>query len=171
MTKAKNTSKIIIRYLLLVTVCVTIFWFSSNNGEDSTSQSNFIVNKITGIFFPSFYSYDVNARLALHDILTVFVRKGAHFAVYTLLGMLGYASFFQIKKLWLRYGCAVGFVFLYACTDEIHQMFVSERTAKISDICIDTIGGLLGALIIMFFIVFIKAVKIVEKSNKENPDT
>ena len=161
-----NRKKTIIRYLLLAAVCVVIFWFSSNNGENSTSQSDYFVNKIIEIFFSSYSSYDADKRLVLHDIIAVMVRKGAHFSVYMLLGGLGYAAFFQIRKMWIRYGCAVGFTVLYACTDEIHQMFVSERTAKLSDICIDTLGGMLGAFIVMMFIVFTAAVKIVEKRSR-----
>jgi len=32
---------------------------------------------------------------------------------------------------------------LYGCTDEFHQIFVPQRTARISDIVADGVGGLL----------------------------
>ena len=39
------------------------------------------------------------------------------------------------------------FCFLYACSDEIHQMFLDGRTAKIMDVCIDTCGSMIGNMI------------------------
>ena len=38
--------------------------------------------------------------------------------------------------------------FLYACTDEIHQLFVPGRSGEIKDVCIDTCGAFIGALIV-----------------------
>jgi VanZ family protein len=38
-------------------------------------------------------------------------------------------------------------VILYACTDEIHQIFIPGRTARIKDIFIDTAGGSAGLLL------------------------
>jgi VanZ family protein len=37
--------------------------------------------------------------------------------------------------------------FAYACSDEFHQMFVDERTAKILDVFIDTIGSTCGIIL------------------------
>ena len=37
--------------------------------------------------------------------------------------------------------------FLYACTDEFHQLF-RERTSSFIDVLIDTSGGLIAVLII-----------------------
>ena len=39
------------------------------------------------------------------------------------------------------------FSFLYACTDEIHQIFVPGRSAQFRDILIDTLGASFGATI------------------------
>ena len=43
------------------------------------------------------------------------------------------------------------FCIIYACSDEIHQMFINERTAKILDVLIDTTGSLTGILLIYLF--------------------
>ena len=32
--------------------------------------------------------------------------------------------------------------FIYSCTDEIHQLFISERSGSIIDVFIDTLGTL-----------------------------
>ena len=39
------------------------------------------------------------------------------------------------------------FSFLYACTDELHQIFVPGRSAQFRDILIDTLGASFGATI------------------------
>ena len=39
------------------------------------------------------------------------------------------------------------FSFLYACTDELHQIFVPGRSAQFQDILIDTLGASFGATI------------------------
>ena len=44
---------------------------------------------------------------------------------------------------------AIIFVFLYACTDEIHQAFVPGRACAFTDVMIDTAGGLLALFFIM----------------------
>mgnify|MGYP003309055667 FL=1 len=50
--------------------------------------------------------------------------------------------------------------FIYACTDEIHQLYVVGRTGQFIDVLIDTIGALLGCL------VFYIGSKIINKNRK-----
>ena len=48
-------------------------------------------------------------------------------------------------------GCrlrAVGIAALYAATDELHQLFVSERSAQVMDVLIDSAGSLIGTLVL-----------------------
>ena len=41
------------------------------------------------------------------------------------------------------------FTTLYACTDEIHQLFVEGRSGEIRDIIIDGLGATLGTMIFL----------------------
>ena len=45
---------------------------------------------------------------------------------------------------------------LYAISDEIHQLFIPGRSCQITDICIDTLGILIGFTIYKYSIKFIK---------------
>ena len=65
-----------------------IFYFSSKTATDSTTQSMFITEKIIRFFIddPSYQ---------LLDFAENFVRKGAHFAEYFVLGGL---VFFTVKS-------------------------------------------------------------------------
>jgi VanZ family protein len=42
---------------------------------------------------------------------------------------------------WAEAGLALAVVFAYAASDELHQVFVPNRTALVSDVLIDTSGG------------------------------
>ena len=39
------------------------------------------------------------------------------------------------------------FCFIYACTDEFHQLFVMGRSCEMRDVLIDTLGSFVGILI------------------------
>ena len=89
--------------------------------------------------------------------LTFVVRKTAHFCIYGLLGFL-------IALLYLEYGFfgkqlflnSSVTAFLYAISDEFHQSFVKGRSGEIRDVCIDSIGAMCGALIVIICFLVIK---------------
>jgi hypothetical protein len=51
------------------------------------------------------------------------------------------------------------FSFLYACTDELHQIFVPGRSAQFRDVLIDTLGASFGIAITYLTIKFFKKIK------------
>ena len=56
--------------------------------------------------------------------------------------------------------------FLYACTDEIHQIFVPGRSAQFRDVLIDTLGASFGCLLIHALLTLFTKLK--SKSNSES---
>ena len=50
--------------------------------------------------------------------------------------------------------------FLYACTDELHQIFVPGRSAQFRDVLIDTLGASFGAIITYLIIKLFAKIKI-----------
>ncbi|EEL48417.1 MULTISPECIES: VanZ family protein [Bacillus cereus group] len=81
-----------------------------------------------------------------------FLRKGAHFMVFFMLGALTYyalhRSGYSRKKAFLF---ALLFVAGYATFDEIHQSFTGDRTPMWQDSVLDTTGGLTGIIISNWF--------------------
>ena len=77
-------------------------------------------------------------------------RKCGHLTEYAVLALLLWRSIHQPDKKnprpwrWDEAGLALAMVLLYAASDEIHQVFVTSRTALTSDVAIDTCGGALG---------------------------
>ena len=77
---------------------------------------------------------------------TFIIRKTAHFSVYLILGILSInlLSSFNIKR-FIMFSSL--FCFIYACTDEFHQLFVMGRSCEMRDVLIDTLGSFVGIFI------------------------
>lgn len=115
-----------------------IFGMSNAQGEESQGMSDTIVIFLSKIL--PFVTYN--------DTWTYLVRKLAHFSEYALLGILYYqflSTYHQLhgKELVLLISC----VFLYACSDEFHQLFMDGRSGQFKDVLIDTSGGACGILL------------------------
>jgi VanZ family protein len=67
----------------------------------------------------------------------------AHLAVYAVLAVLLQRAIGTTRIRRRAWWAMVGLV-LYAITDEIHQTFVPGRTALLTDVAIDAVGGLAG---------------------------
>lgn len=75
--------------------------------------------------------------------LKIGVYKLAHLIVYTVLGVLVAGGTRHVKMTRAAWWAWV-IVVLYAISDEIHQSFVPGRTPLVTDVLIDSLGGLLG---------------------------
>lgn len=90
------------------------------------------------------------------DSIHYFFRKTGHFTEFALLALLLWRAIRQPQKndsrpwRWDEAGLALSVVFLYAASDELHQVFVALRTALVSDVVIDTAGGATGLLLLWF---------------------
>lgn len=126
---------------------IIIFCFSNQEAIDSTEMSNsFIDNTIIKIY--RFFDEDATEEQVKEvvDIFFVPVRKSAHFVVYFVLGIL---ILFTLKAYDIKNDLIVfSFLlcFLYAVSDEFHQLFVAGRCGSVKDVLLDTFGSLIGIL-------------------------
>ena len=74
------------------------------------------------------------------------VYKLAHLVVFTILGVLVAGAVRHLKTPRSSWWAWV-LVVLYAIGDEIHQSFVPGRSPLVTDVAIDSIGGVLGLFI------------------------
>lgn len=134
----------ILKIILIIIWMIAIFIFSSQKGTESGNTSRkftiAIIQIITG------------KNLALEDPfvegIQLFIRKLAHFTIYAIGGFLimNYAyTTEKTMKQKILYSIAFGAG--YAVTDELHQFFVSGRSAQVLDVAIDTAGVIIGVLI------------------------
>ncbi|MCD7810143.1 MAG: VanZ family protein [Erysipelotrichaceae bacterium] len=115
-------------------IMIIIFSFSVQNGEESSGLSSSIVAWI--------YTH-------LHISISEFlIRKAAHMSEYGILSLSliygFYQSGFSLKYI-ILYTLII--TFLYACTDEFHQLFVNDRSGQLSDVFIDTCGGAIATFL------------------------
>ena len=77
-----------------------------------------------------------------------------HLGGYGLLGLLLYRAFNQGLVGWNLVSARNTFVvgFLYAISDELHQMFVPGRTPAVSDLMIDAAGIFLALMVVLLVI-------------------
>ena len=151
--------KRIIKLILIVLWMGVIFTFSSDNADKSTSKSDGVIINI----YKAFHKGDISKKekQKIIDKYVFPVRKLAHFTEYLILGVLIINFISEYKTLEIKYLLlAIILCMLYAVSDEIHQIFISGRTAKILDVFIDTLGSSTG--IFLYKIVKVKLFNVKE---------
>ena len=131
--------KYVINLLLIVIWMTFIFLMSNQPAETSDSQSLGIISILSKL--------GIDMSGIFGDIANFIVRKCAHFLEYMILGFLIINLIKEDLKLKYIVLIVISGVFLYACTDEFHQLFVSGRDGNLRDIFIDTSGGTVSALL------------------------
>ncbi len=118
---------------ILVIVCMgIIFALSAQVAEESKELSDSLVRRILellGIEFAGEY-----------------LRTIAHMLEFTGLSLLLFNAIYATWQHKLTLIFAFVSTVLYAISDEIHQIFVDGRAFQLSDILVDSIGGLIGAV-------------------------
>ena len=131
-----NKKKYILRWTMLVLWMCFIFYMSSRSGSESQEQSDLVLSIL------NFLGLQLNE--SIKNIASFIVRKTAHVTEYMILYILIFrvvTLYFNTKKSKL---IALLCMFLYASTDEIHQLFVPGRSGMVRDVFIDSIGGIIG---------------------------
>lgn len=141
--------------VLTIACMVTIFLFSGDNADDSSHKSSKITKAAVETLVKDYDEMSPEKQQSVLDKAEHIVRKLAHFSIYTLLGFL--ASFtVGRRRLFSRKSLGViVFCFLYACSDEIHQLFVPGRSGMFTDVLIDTGGAVTGMLVSMLLMFII----------------
>ena len=125
---------------LVVAWTATIFAQSAKNGEESTEDSN----KVLEIIEEVAESVGIDAEVSSH-----FVRKMAHFSEYLILGVLASLLLLVMGGGW-RLGGAFAYAVLVAVCDEFIVQRLSEgRAPMVTDVLIDTSGAFVGLLAVV----------------------
>ncbi len=142
-----------IKVIILITVIAVwmsvIFFFSMEDADQSTDSSRSFIRFLYELVIPGFDEMSPSKQALMVAQITHFIRKLAHFTVYTVLGMILYTSFSLCSKRGRKYmGLSVLFGAIYAASDEIHQYFVPGRACMIRDMLLDTCGVVFGVAIV-----------------------
>lgn len=125
---------------------IIIFAFSAQPAQQSSKTSHSVSYKIAewqNRIFRQGKTEDALSDQA--ESMQLVIRKSAHMGEYAILAVLLYLHFscYPLKRqqtLLLSLGITAG----YAASDEIHQLFVPGRAGRLSDVCIDSLGGMIG---------------------------
>lgn len=147
--KALRKNKKLFHSILVIIWMLVIFNFSSQNGPKSTKTSDvvtsMVVNVTTSVTNKDIPREEVKKKV---EDSTFLVRKTAHFTEYLILGILVLqllSDYTKINKRMLIVSLII--CYLYAVSDEVHQIFIPDRTAKVLDTFIDGAGSLVGITI------------------------
>lgn len=136
-----------LRLLLIPLWMLLIFLFSAQPGDTSEHTSTLVGRLLGRLFVKDFTQWPAAAQLDWTAGIDFWIRKGAHFTVYTILGLLligGLCQLRQTRRVWLA-AAVIGWS--YAATDEFHQLFVPGRSGQLRDVVIDGCGVLTGLLL------------------------
>ena len=143
--------KKIIKLILIILWMGIIFSFSSESGDASTKKSDSLIIKFVETIKGRELSSD--EREDAINYLVIPVRKGAHLLVYLILGVLVFSFISEFMVLsYKSILLAIGICFLYACSDEVHQLLVPGRSGQILDVLLDSFGSSIGILIYSFIV-------------------
>ena len=141
--------KIIIKIILLISWMTLIFCFSNQTAGNSSKVSDGLIYKVSKIVFGE--KYEKITKSKAYGTIVFVVRKSAHMFVYFVLSLIAFSlfyEFFGVSKKTIIY--TIIFCFLYSITDEVHQLFVLDRSGEIRDVLIDTTSSSISALLNFF---------------------
>lgn len=133
----------IIKIICVLICMISIFLFSHDDGGRSSKKSDGVMIAVCSIFM----SHDqcIEHKDKYVDPYVYYVRRLAHFSIYFVLGFLLLSTVCEYRSLDPK-SILIAFLiaFLYACSDEFHQLFVLGRSARVFDVLLDSFGAFCG---------------------------
>lgn len=142
----------VVKICFLVLWMALIFAFSNQKDVESSNVSDGFIDrtvvKIYKIFNENITKEKENEIIEKY---TYPIRKLAHYTLYFILGILSFlvVKDYSINKKLIIYSLLI--CFLYACSDEFHQLFIIGRSARVLDVLIDTFGSYCSISIFYIF--------------------
>lgn len=133
----------VIKIILVILWMMMIFLLSNEEAVKSSKKSDGLIIKTVELFTGK--SLSVQEKEKVLKYLVFPVRKCAHLSLYLILGILVISLLREYMVINIRVVILSLLIsFLYACSDEIHQLFVPGRSGEVRDVLIDTLGACLG---------------------------
>lgn len=157
-----NYSELLIKkfiYIVLtLVIIISIYYLSSMNNKETNSLSKGIVYKsIELVEHITHKEYD---KRSIVNKLNYPIRKCAHFTIFLLLG-ISIFLFINTFNINIKILISILICIVFAILDETHQMFSLGRSSSILDILIDSMGSIVGIMIIS------KRLKVIDKTKKQ----
>ena len=154
--------KAIVLLILVILWMGFIFYMSNNSGDDSGSKSKniimFIVDKYDKITNASKERIEYHKSEEFIKEANYYFRKVCHFSEYFIFGILLFIFLIVLNHSTLL-KCSlfsIGISILYAASDEFHQTLVNGRSGQVRDVLIDSLGAIVGTLLVTIIYIFIR---------------
>lgn len=154
-----NTIRKIISLSITIIIMSAIFFFSAKPADESSAMS-LGVGKFIGENFVSGYSdWDIERQEQFVEKIEYPIRKCAHAIEYFTLAISLVITLGCFRLHNKRRILSWAITTIYAATDELHQLFVPGRACKLTDVCIDSVGALLGLVLFSLTVFIMKKIK------------
>ncbi|MGL5328274.1 MAG: VanZ family protein [Peptostreptococcaceae bacterium] len=140
-----------------------IFYMSNQPAAVSSQQSGGVIEFIKAMpIIGNIMTYMMEIEIG-----EFIIRKSAHMFLYFVLAMFIFMSMYDVNKE-IKTVAIISFIFtvLYACTDEIHQLFIPGRSGELRDVLVDSTGAIIGTTLIYYILKYNKYKKIEEYKSK-----
>lgn len=143
--------KKIFLWCMVIAVAAMIFMFSHQSPDASTKTSHSLAHSVLSKVSSSYREMSPPQQRGVLDAVNGLVRKSAHYIEFFMLGVSVYAL---CREYALRHCRRTAMVLGvgYALSDELHQLFISGRSAELLDVMIDSAGVLCGVLAAAFLL-------------------
>ena len=131
------------RWILYIVLCLIVFFIWDNSLQNGGTSDGF------SLIFAEWLA-PIADKLGFYGniwALNRIVRKLAHLTEFTILGGVLYV----VLRRYIEYGTVIktiGVGIVIACLDEFIQLFSLGRSSQLSDVLIDTIGIIIGILVV-----------------------
>jgi len=158
MKNMKVKTKKTITSILIFSWMILVFYFSHQASGKSSELSEGVTRAILN-FFKLLNDKTLKDQL----LIQLFIRKLAHYLIYTLGGIIIFLHV-NLYKVKLKEKVFISWIAgtVYAITDEIHQLFIPGRSGEIRDVSIDSLGTISGIIICLIVL------KILQKKDINN---
>lgn len=152
---------------LTLAIMVLIFCFSAQSGGESGSLSDAIARTLASVFVEGFDSMPAEQQAQIIAQMSWPIRKTAHASEYACLAISLVVTCWQLhawrcdrkpatsplgRRVTLVGVTAFIIAVLYACSDEIHQLFIDGRAGRFSDVLVDASGAAIGCLLMCLLV-------------------
>ena len=131
------------RWILYIVLCLIVFFIWDNSLQNGGTSDGF------SLIFAEWLA-PIADKLGFYGniwALNRIIRKLAHLTEFTILGGVLYV----VLRRYIEYGTVVktiGVGIVIACLDEFIQLFSPGRNSQVFDVLIDTIGIIIGILVV-----------------------
>lgn len=154
--------KMTLSLILTFAIMLIIFLFSAQNGGESGSLSDSIARMLASVFVEGFGGMLAEQQAQIIAQMSWPIRKTAHASEYACLAISLVITCWQLhawrcdkkaaisplgRRVTLVGVAAFIIAVLYACSDEIHQLFIDGRAGQVADVLVDASGAAIGCLV------------------------